>query len=82
MSCERTGPVRRIDSTLRFQILAQLLGIHVVSARVDIDKVRARSCLRDRFRGGDERMRNGEDDVARLELPPPSEQTAARRFRC
>ena len=61
---------------LRFQVLPQLLGIHVVGALVDVDEFGKRTSLRNRFRGGNECVRDGDDDIAGL---TPAAISAKRR---
>ena len=58
------SPGRRIEIALRLQIRAQLFRIHGVGLRVDVDKIRLRAGLGNRFGGRDERVRHGHDDVA------------------
>jgi hypothetical protein len=52
-----------------FQVLLQLGGIEVVRVLVDIDEFRQRTCLRNRFGGGNEGVRHGYDHVT---LPDPA----------
>src|ERR1700680_782730 len=47
-----------IARALMLEKLPQLLRIHVVGTLIDIDEFRARSCLRNRFRRGDEGIRH------------------------
>ena len=54
-------------AALLFQIFAQPLGAHVVGALVHVDELRMRARLRNRFSRGDEGVRHGDDDVARLD---------------
>ena len=47
---------------MRFQVLPKLLGIHVISAFVDIHEIGPRPGLGDRLRRGDERVRDRDGD--------------------
>ena len=57
---------QHLDRALRFQILCEFCGIHVVSLLVDVDELGQRSGLRNRFGSGDERVRHGDHNVAGL----------------
>jgi hypothetical protein len=48
------------------QITKERFGIHVVGSFVDIHELRQRSGLRDRFRSGNEGVRDGYHNIARL----------------
>src|SRR5258708_20626896 len=52
---------------LLFQIFAKPLRAHVVSAFVHVHEFRMRAGLRNSLARGDEGMRDGHDDVARLD---------------
>src|SRR5271167_1719111 len=54
-----------LAGTFGFEVGAQLRGIQVVGAFVNVHKVGERTGLRDGFGGGDERMRNGNYNIAR-----------------
>ena len=65
-----------------FEIGAQLDGIHVVGALVDIDELGERSRLRDGFGSRDEGMGNGYRHVARLTLRRRSARNGEHPSRC
>src|SRR4051812_7933398 len=49
---------------LRFEILPQGIDAHVERVRVDVDKMRRRLRLQDRFDRGGKRMRYGDNSIA------------------
>src|SRR5580692_6295376 len=57
---------RLVGCAILFQVLAQFQRVHVVGALVDVDEFGKSSSLRDSFRGGNEGVRHGYDNVAGL----------------
>ena len=57
---------RGVPRALVLEILPQFLRIHVVGVFVDVDELRQRARLRNRFGGRDEGVRHGDDHVAWL----------------
>ena len=55
-------PAGLLDEALLFQVLPKLLGVHVVSALVDVHEIRDSAGLGDGFGGGDEGVRDGNGD--------------------
>ena len=82
-------PLRRLislpaSSTVHcfFRYSREFCGIHVVRLLIDVDELRQRAGLRNRFRGGDESVRHGDHNVAGLHSGRPSGRSAERRCRC
>ena len=68
-----------VGGALGLQVDSQLLGIHRVGARIDIDEIRPRADLRDRFRRRDEGERHRHDGVSGLDAR--RDQGEAQRVR-
>ena len=74
-------PVARLDALL-LEVLAQFLRIHVVGALVDVDELRQRAGLRNRFRRRDKGIRNSDGHIPWLHACRHQGEAQARRCRC